>query len=377
MDFILSLLRAVVLAVIGFFIALGAFFTGHTGVVVSTPAATTTPAAFPVATTTAKVIVPAKPKVVTEKSGLPGVAKQDAGTGEPRTFMAAPSVEPSLPTEQLNTLARASLVNILCTTQNGGSFNPISGSGVIIDSRGIILTNAHVAQYFLLRDYSSPGNIQCVIRVGSPAQPRYTAELMYLPPAWIADNASKIKDQTPTGTGENDYAFVLITGTTNPSGTLPSSFAALPMDGGNPQAGEGILLAAYPAGFLGGIAINLNLYLTSAIATVGEVYTFGDQANIDLFSLGGTLVAQSGSSGGAAVSLQGKLKGLITTEIPADTTAGRDLRAITVAHINRSLGAAGLGGISGLLLADPAKFSANFNAKLAPAETKALEDALK
>ena len=29
----------------------------------------------------------------------------------------------------------------------------ISGSGVIIDSRGVILTNAHLAEYFLLKDY--------------------------------------------------------------------------------------------------------------------------------------------------------------------------------------------------------------------------------
>ena len=379
MDFILSLLRAVVTMVIGFFIALGSFFTGQTGVVVPTPVATSTPNSFPAATTTAKVITPAKAKVVAPAKS-PVQKSSDLLSGpDPKspagqTFTQSPL--PSLPTEELNTIARASLVNILCTTQSGGSFNPISGSGVIVDSRGIILTNAHVAQYFLLRDYSSPGNVQCVIRIGSPAQPRYTAELLYLPPAWIADNASKIKDNTPTGTGENDYAFLLINGTTDPNASLPASFAALPMSGGNPQVGEGILLAAYPAGVLGGIAISLNLYLTSAIAAVGEVYTFSDQANIDLFSLGGTLVAQSGSSGGAAVSLQGKLQGLIATEVPAATTAGRDLRAITIAHINRSLSAAGLGGITSLLSQDAAKFAADFNSKLAPAETKALESAL-
>jgi len=374
MELIYSLLHSVILAVVSFLIALGSFFTTHTSVAINAPVATTTPTTIVATTTTDKVSTPAKPKVVTQKSGLPSVAKQDARTGDPRTFEAAPSVEYS--TEQLNTIARASLVNVLCTTGSGGSFNPISGSGVIIDSRGIILTNAHVGQYFLLKDYPTTNNISCVIRVGSPAQTRYTAQLLYLPPAWINANASKIKQDSPTGTGENDYAFLLITGTTDPDGTLPSSFPALPMDGADPQVGAHMLLAAYPAGFLGGISITLNLYITSAVATVGEVYTFADQANTDLFSLGGTIVSQSGSSGGAVVSLQGKLQGLIATEIPGDTTSMRDLRAITIAHINRSLIAAGLGGIISLLSQDAASFSANFYKNTAPAETKALEDVL-
>jgi hypothetical protein len=367
METILALLRTVAVAVIGFFIAVGAFFTGHTGVVLSTPTATTTPTVIAAATTTAQVASSTKPLIPIKKS--------DTTVAASSTPVIIPSA-PAIPTDELNTLARASLVNILCTTQSGGTFNPISGSGVIIDSRGIILTNAHVGQYFLLRDYPTANNIDCVVRTGSPAQSRYTAELMYLPPSWISANASKITADTPTGTGENDYAFLLITGSTNSSVVLPSSFPALPMDGNDPTVGEQMLLAAYPAGFLGGIAITLDLYITSAIATVGQVYTFADPANIDLFSLGGTVVSQSGSSGGAAVSLQGKLKGLIATEIPGATTADRDLRAITIAHINRSLIEAGLGGITPLLSQDVTKFAADFNSKLAPAETQALETAL-
>ncbi len=273
-------------------------------------------------------------------------------------------------------MARGALVNILCTTLSGGSFNPISGSGVVVDSRGVILTNAHVAQYFLLRDYPTTNSIDCVVRTGSPAQPRYRAELLYLPPTWVVANAAQIKKDTPTGTGEFDYAFLRITGSTNPQGTIPSSFAALPMESGDPYVQQRILLAAYPAGFLGGIAISLNLYPTSALATVGDVYTFGGETNIDLFSLGGTVVAQTGSSGGAAVSAQGKLIGLIATEVPGATTAERDLRAITMAHIDRSLRAAGQGGILTLLSRDVVQFAAEFNAATAPIETRLLLDAL-
>src|SRR3989344_7756180 len=75
-----------------------------------------------------------------------------------------PAPVPTKSQEVINDETRAALVNILCTPQTG--INGISGSGVVIDSRGVILTNAHVGQYFLLRDYLTPGNITCTVRIG-------------------------------------------------------------------------------------------------------------------------------------------------------------------------------------------------------------------
>jgi hypothetical protein len=282
-----------------------------------------------------------------------------------------------IPTEQLNAQTRSALVNILCTTKAGGSFEPISGSGVMVDTRGVILTNAHVAQFFLLHDYGSPGNVQCVIRTGSPAEPAYNAELLYLPPSWVNANASQITSQKAMGTGENDYAFLLITNPAAPTLPYPSSFPALAMTSASPDVNDPVLLAAYPAGFLGGTTIQMDLYVSSALSTVQELFTFDDPSNIDLISLGGTVVAQSGSSGGAVVSAtSGKLIGIIATESQGTTTASRDLNAITISHINRSLTSLGQGGITGLLSGDLNQEAQDFNTNTAPGEIKTLEAVL-
>jgi hypothetical protein len=110
---------------------------------------------------------------------------------------------------------------------------------------------------------------------------------------------------------------------------------------------------------------------------VQQLYTFNDPSHVDLVSLGGTVVAQSGSSGGAVVSAQsGALMGLITTESQGTTTASRDLHAITLAHINRSLMSLGQGGIAGLLSGDLQQEESDFNANIAPDETQQLEAVL-
>ncbi|TAJ13882.1 trypsin-like serine protease [Patescibacteria group bacterium] len=240
--------------------------------------------------------------------------------------------QPSLSSSNLNTLARASIVNVLCVTKTGGPLNSISASGVIIDPRGTIVTNAHVGQYFLLRNYPSENFVECTIRTGSPAAPMYTAELLFISPSWIRDNANKINQDRPTGNGEHDYAFLRITGTVHKNILLPSSFPYLPLSVNPPTEGEQVLVAGYPAGFLGGITVQKNLYASSANTVVGELFTFISDT-VDLFSLGGTVVSQQGSSGGAAVNGSGSLIGVIATSSDAPDTGSRDLRAITTSYI--------------------------------------------
>jgi hypothetical protein len=240
----------------------------------------------------------------------------------------------------INMKTRESIVNILCTSEYGGLFRPISGSGIIIDPRGVILTNAHVAQYTLLKDYLFEDFMKCIARIGSPARATYTITPLYIPQHWIEKHAKQIDAENPSGTGESDYALLLITGRTDPflSANKSLQFLSIQTDNDLIAIGEKVLVAGYPAGFLGGIATQKDLYLTSTVTTIMQEFTFNQNTNkVDLISLGGSVVAQKGSSGGAVVNTKGELIALVVTSTDAETTDKRDLRATTLGHINRDL----------------------------------------
>jgi len=282
--------------------------------------------------------------------------------------------QPTIDLAALNTQTRAALVNILCQTQAGGPLSPISGSGVLVSSDGVILTVAHVAEFFLLRNFYGQNSVQCVIRVGSPAYPTYNAELVYISPSWVAQNKSVLLESTPTGTGEHDYAFLRITGRIDGS-QLPTDFPFLSINTSEiKNVGDFALLAAYPAGFLGSQSILQNLFQSSAETTIQKIYTFSS-ATADVISLPGTIISQSGSSGGAVVSGKGELIGLISTDTAADQTSGRDLRAITTGYIARDLKAES-GSTIADILASSATYAKNFNATIAPKLAEILTDAI-
>lgn len=269
---------------------------------------------------------------------------------------------PAISESDLNTATRAALVNIFCTTKEGNILSSITGSGVIIDPRGIILTNAHIAQFFLLEDYKHEGYMNCLIRTGAPAISAFKAEPIYISLPWIEKNAHTLVEESPKGTGEDDFALLRITEPVGSGITLPNSFSYMTPDMNEDMliTGTPVLLAAYPAGFLDGTIVQKDLWPASAISTIKEIFTFATDT-IDLLSTGGSVVAQKGSSGGGVVSMiTGKLIGIIVTSSEEDSTGDRDLRAITLSHVGRSMSEDTGMDFNAFLAGDPAERQKNF-----------------
>lgn len=339
------------------------------------------------ATSTIQTIIP---QIITEPlPPIEKVATTKNATPEPHIPVSQPTPPPSLPSEEedasandvitrikdpylfppysfdiVNTEARSALVNILCLTTVKG-IRPITASGILIDPRGIILTNAHVAQYVLLSQ-SSQVNVTCTIRHGSPARSLWKPEILYIPPVWVEKHAEDITKERSTGTGEHDYALLRITSTVDGS-ILPASFPALPPDTreGIGFLDDPILAASYPAEFLASGSAEFELYPLSSISKIRELLTFSS-GTIDLISIGGTAGAQGGSSGGAIVNAWGRLVGLITTTSEGATTAERDLRGLTLSYIDRDLVTQTGSNLSGILSGNVVAKATDFNTNKAP-----------
>jgi S1-C subfamily serine protease len=226
-------------------------------------------------------------------------------------------------------------VNIVCVSDDP-SIPTISGSGVIIDSRGIILTAAHVAQFFLLQDYLGPDKVECIIRTGSPARRAYVAEPIYVSPSWVNANLTTLTQAAPKGTGENDFALLAITGTATTT-PLASSFPAVPLASENPQSGEQVAIGSYGAQYLTSSELNYSLYPILVFGDIQNLFTFSSTNNtVDLVSVAGSAASQEGSSGGGIVNGAGELLGIITTSSVGGDISTRSLNAITIGHMRRS-----------------------------------------
>lgn len=291
---------------------------------------------------------------VTESPPLVPVASSSSAAPSeillPPEKKAAPVSKPtSLESDKLSVSATklvGALVNILCYAPERSGFKSISASGVIVDPKGIILTNAHVAAYFLLADRG----VSCTIRSGSPATDKYVAAPIYIPPPWLRANADILTNDSPSGTGEYDFAFLAIHKSAT-SAPLPSTFPFIPLGTIPLLPGSTAIIASYGAQALESKQILSALLPTFVYGAVKKVFTFKTDT-IDVLALGGSIAAKEGSSGGGVAGASGNLAGIITTSTIEGDTSTRSLDAITTFYIRREF-ANETGGNLDTLLAEP------------------------
>lgn len=245
--------------------------------------------------------------------------------------------DPVLPISE--TVANA-LVNIYCQYKTDSYIKTTTGTGFFISSKGVILTNAHVAQFLLLEESGKQNiDVQCVIREGNPAKAKYEAELLYISPTWILENASLITSDEPRGTGERDYALLYVSKSLDGS-PLPSLFPAISIDVdllSRRITGESVLSAGYPAELLFKNGSDADLVPVVASTTIGTLYTFGSNY-ADIFSVSESAVGEQGASGGPIVHVPDRsVIGLIVTKGDANTEGSHSLRALTLSYINRTI----------------------------------------
>jgi len=214
-----------------------------------------------------------------------------------------------------------------------------TGTGFFIHQNGIVLTNAHVAQFLLLEAANEKiTDARCILRGGNPAEPLYHAELLYISPAWINEHANLIAETRPRGTGERDYALLYVSESVNDT-PLPETFPTLPFDTALlSKRTEGIemLSAGYPAESLYTEGADALLTPLVASTTVGELYTFGSNY-ADIFAIAGSSIGEQGSSGGPVVNEEGNVIGLIVTKGNPEAEGQRSLRALSLSYINRTI----------------------------------------
>lgn len=243
----------------------------------------------------------------------------------------APTPTPAPDNSVISSIENVS-VNILCLRQVGNRISLTNGSGVLISDKGVVLTNSHVAQYFLLKD----AGYECSIRRENIPLYGFTAKPLYISENWIENNSKQITNTTPTGTGKYDYALLYITGSTNPVIPLPS-FPSLKINTTSKflDKGDTITVAGYPGKITYSLEVAKNAELLSDKVSIKDIFTLGNNT-VDVVATSDTNVAQRGSSGGGAFK-NNELGGIIVSTNQGSSASKFVVNILTLDYINREI----------------------------------------
>lgn len=221
------------------------------------------------------------------------------------------------------------IVNILCVYETSEYRRTISGTGFMISKDGVILTNAHVAQFLLLKNSSSVKNASCTVRVSNERGDSFPAGLLYISPTWVIANADMITSENPRGSGENDFALLYVTDLDEAAPAFPF----IPVSTGSSTSqiiGSTVILVGYPSS--DEVSASAGFARRMATTTIANIYTFGS-GTADVLSLSESILGHNGASGGPVINHLGQAIGVISTKENDNTK----LNAITTTYIDRRM----------------------------------------
>lgn len=219
-----------------------------------------------------------------------------------------------------------SIVNILCVYETSEYRRTVSGTGFMISKDGAILTNAHVAQFLLLKDIEAVKDVSCTVRVGNEAADTFSAGLLYISPTWLIKHADIITSQDPRGSGENDFALLYLIDQNEQTPDFP--FIPVSFESSTSEIkGQTVILVGYPSSEE--VSAQEGYSRKIATTTVANIYTFGS-GTADIISLDESILGHSGASGGPVINHLGEAIGVISTKDEGTTM----LNAITTTYIN-------------------------------------------
>lgn len=220
--------------------------------------------------------------------------------------------EPALSDQEIYSRYSPAVIQIYCQSAQ----EIFSASGVILNERGLVLTNAHVAEII-----KKTGEANCQARHGNPADPFAKIKVIF-----EANTGLKIAG---TEVPQRDVAFLKIY-------DAVKNFAAAEISEINAGEGETLLTLGYPSEFLQGVNVSVNSNLVFSVLRVeGFADIDGDKTTADGYVFRGGLALQQGSSGTALFKRSGKIVGIMFATTKEKTTAERQGVALSLQYVDK------------------------------------------